>query len=85
MGCGAKLAISFMAAIVFATPGKLGPAVIATIAADGSDRKVLTSPYWDSLGAEYTQDGNTLSSPASWTAWSQLSGSWTPTANNSGD
>jgi Tol biopolymer transport system component len=44
--------------IVFATPGETGlAAVIATVAADGSDRKELTSPYWDSLGAEYTQDG----------------------------
>ena len=41
--------------IVFGTD--TGAGVIATVAADGSDRKELTSPYWNSLGAEYTQDG----------------------------
>jgi Tol biopolymer transport system component len=43
--------------ILFTTTIKSGrAAVIATVAADGSDRKELTSPYWDSVGAEYTQD-----------------------------
>jgi Tol biopolymer transport system component len=43
--------------IIFATPGDLGPAVIATVASDGSDFAVLTTPVWDSLGQEYTADG----------------------------
>jgi Tol biopolymer transport system component len=39
--------------IVFTTVSQVGlTLVIATIAADGSDRKELTSPYWDSLGPE---------------------------------
>ena len=44
--------------IVFTTTTELGPGVIASIRADGSERKVLTSPVWDSgLVAEYTPDG----------------------------
>ena len=43
--------------IVFATSGKYGLAVIATVAADGSDMKLLTTPVWESLGASYTPDG----------------------------
>ena len=43
--------------ILFATAGKYGPAVIATIRSDGTDMKVLTTPVWKSLGASYTPDG----------------------------
>lgn len=43
--------------IVFATNSELGPAVIATVQADGTEKKLLTSPFWDSIGAEYTVDG----------------------------
>jgi dipeptidyl aminopeptidase/acylaminoacyl peptidase len=43
--------------IVFATGGKYGLAVIATIAADGTDMKLLTTPVWESLGANYMPDG----------------------------
>jgi TolB protein len=39
--------------IVFATGGKYGLAVIATIAADGTDMKLLTTAVWESLGDKH--------------------------------
>ena len=35
----------------------VGAGVIATIKADGTDEKLLSSRVWDSLDGEYTQDG----------------------------
>jgi Tol biopolymer transport system component len=43
--------------IVYSTGSELGVGVIATIRADGSERKVISSPFWESLQAEYTPDG----------------------------
>jgi Tol biopolymer transport system component len=43
--------------ILFSTVGEAGPLVLATIRADGTDMEVLTTPFWDSLGAVYRSDG----------------------------
>ena len=43
--------------IVFATVGKYGLLVIATVRSGGTDTKLLTTPVWESLGASYTPDG----------------------------
>jgi TolB protein len=43
--------------IVYTTPSPYGLGVITTIGVDGSNERQLSTPVWDSLGAEYTQDG----------------------------
>ena len=43
--------------IVFNTAGPLGLGAIATVRADGTDTKLLSSRVWDSFGAQYTGDG----------------------------
>jgi TolB protein len=46
--------------IVFSTASKSGVAVIATMAADGSRRKTLTTDIWESVGGFYTPDGRQI-------------------------
>jgi len=44
--------------IVFTALGRrFGAGIITTMRADGTGEKFLSSPFWDSLGASYTQDG----------------------------
>jgi Tol biopolymer transport system component len=43
--------------IVFNTAGRLGLGAIATVRADGTELKILSSPVWDSFGAQFTGDG----------------------------
>lgn len=43
--------------IVFNTGNELGVGVIATVRADGTDFKVLSTPVWESFGAQYTGNG----------------------------
>jgi Tol biopolymer transport system component len=46
--------------IVFSTVSKLGVAVIATMAADGSRRKILTTDIWESVGGFYSPNGREI-------------------------
>src|SRR5215470_8475458 len=47
--------------LVFATVGRTGLGVIATMPADGSgQRKILTTDHWESVGAVYTPDGKQI-------------------------
>jgi Tol biopolymer transport system component len=43
--------------IVYATIGDFDLNVIVTIRADGTEKRVISSPVWDSIQAEYTPDG----------------------------